>query len=92
MLFLRITLLFIIVSGILVYLISTKIRAEFLNTGGEIIPLFRGSSAEYKAFCKNPPTLYAANLLKTRKKLSIGLMIAVVAFLLAILSVILEQT
>lgn len=91
MLFLRLTIFLIIGLGALVYLISTKIKSEFLNTGGKIIPQFRGSSGEFKAFCKNPPTQYAAKLLELRKKLSIALTIAVIAFLLAILAAALEQ-
>jgi len=92
MLFLRLTIFIIIALGSAIYLISTKIRSEFINTGGKIIPQFRASSAEFKAFCKNPPTQYASRLLKLKKKLSIALFIAVFVFLLAILAVILEQT
>ena len=91
MLFLRIILFLIFVLGIIVYLISIKIRSEFLNTGEKITPLFRGSSAEFKAFCKNPPTQYVSKLLKLKKKLSVALIIAIIVFLLAILSVALEQ-
>ena len=92
MLFLRLTLFLIFALGILVYLISTRIRSEFLNTGGKIIPLFRGSSVEYKAFCKHPPTPYISRLLKLKKRFSTALIIAVLAFLLAILSAVYEQT
>ncbi len=62
-----------------------------MDTGEEIIPLFRGSNVEFKAFCKNPPTQYASNLLKLKKKLSMALTIAVIAFLLAMLAVVLVQ-
>lgn len=91
MLFLRLTIFIIIALGILIYLVSTKIRAEFLNTGGNIIPLFRGSNEEFKAFCKSPPTQYASKLLSFKKKISIALIIAVIILLLTILVVILEQ-
>ena len=88
MLFLRIALFLIIGLGCLVYLISTKIRSEYLNTGGTPRPLFRGQSAEFKAFCKNPPTESVSRLLKLKKNLSIALIIiAVVTFLLVLLSV-----
>jgi hypothetical protein len=87
MLFLRITLLFIFVSGFLVYFISTRIRSEFFKTGGEAQSIFRGHSAEFKAYCKNPPTEYISKLLKLKKKLSVALIISSVSFLLAILSV-----
>lgn len=92
MLFLRITLLLIIVLGLLIYLLSRRIRVEFLRTGGEIVPQFRGSSEEYKAFCKHPPTPYAANMLRMRKRFSIALMVAALGFLIAIISVVIEQT
>lgn len=92
MLFLRFTILAIIVLGILIYLITIKIRTEFLKTGDESVSFSRGMHAGYKAFCKHPPNDYAADLLKTRKKLSISLTVATVAFLLAIVAVLLEQT
>jgi len=91
MFFLRLTIFIIIALGIAVYLLSTKIRSEFINTGGKIIPQFRASRAEFKAFCNNPPTQKAARLLKLKKQLSIALVVAVFVFLLAILSVIFEQ-
>ena len=92
MLFLRFTFFLIIALGILIYLISTKIRSEFINTGGTEIPQFRSRSTEFKAFCKNPPTQYAFDLLKLKKKLSTALIVAVFVFLLTILLVLLEQT
>jgi len=92
MLFLRFTVFLIIALGVLIYLISTKIRSEFKNTGGRIVPQFRGSSAEFEAFCKNPPTENASKLLKLKKKLSISLIVAVFVFLLSIVLAILEQT
>jgi hypothetical protein len=92
MLFLRLTVFLIIALGIFIYLISTRLRSEFIDTGGKIIPQFRGNNAEYKAFCKNPPTPYAAKLLELKKKLSIALIIAVLVFLLAALLAILHQT
>ncbi len=87
MLFLRFTLLLISALGILVYLISIKIRSEFLTTRGKVQPLFRGHSAEFEAFCKNPPTEYVSRLLQRQKKLSIALIIVIIAFMLAVLSV-----
>ena len=91
MLFLRLTIFIFVLLGIAIYLISTKIRSEFINSGGKIIPQFRASRAEFKAFCNNPPTQKASRLLKLKKKLSIALVVAVFVFLLAILSVIVEQ-
>ena len=87
MLFLRFTLFIIFALGILVYLISIKIRSEFLNTSGKVQSLFRGHSAEFEAFSKNPPAEYVSRLLQWKKKLSIALIIAIIAFLLVILSV-----
>jgi hypothetical protein len=87
MLFLRNTLLFIVVLGVLVYLIATRIRAEFFKMTGKSQPLFRSHSAEFKTFCKSPPADKVASLLKLKKKLSTALVIAAIAFLLAILSV-----
>ena len=88
MFYLRIALFLIIGLGCLVYLISTKIRSEYLNNGGTPRPLFRGQSDEFKAFCKNPPTESVSRLLKLKKNLSVALIIiAVVTFLLVLLSV-----
>ncbi len=88
MFYLRIALILIIGLGCLVYLISTKIRSEYLNMGGTPFPLFRGQNAEFKAFCRNPPTEYVSRLLKLKKNLSIALIIiAVVTFSLVLVSV-----
>lgn len=92
MFFLRFTVLAIIVLGILIYLITIKIRTEFLKTGEDSIAFSRGMHAEYKAFCENPPNDFAADLVKTRKKLTIAMVVAVAALLLAILLVVIEQT
>ena len=86
MLFLRFALLIIFVLGILVYLISIRIRSKFFNTSGESQPLFRGHSAEFEAFCKNPPTEKVASLLQLKKKLSIALIIVIIVFLLIVVT------
>jgi len=88
MLFLRFTLLLIFALGLIVYLISIRIRSKFLNTTGKTQPLFRGHSAEFEAFCKNPPTEIVSRLLQLQKKLSIALIIVIIAFLLIILTVV----
>jgi len=87
MLFLRLTLLAIIILGAMAYLIRAKIWAEFQNRGGTAQGFFRGQSEGYKAFCHNPPTPDIARLLERKRKFSIALAVAVVSFLLAILSV-----
>ena len=86
MFFLRFALLIFFALGIIVYIISTKIRSEFLNTSGKDQPLFRAHSAEFEAFCKNPPTEYMSRLMQLKKKLSIALIIDIIVLLLAILS------
>ncbi len=87
MFFLRITLFIIAILGFLTYIISTKIRSQFFSIHGKPQPLFRSKSSDYKAFCKNPPTQYIARRLALKRKLLVALIVAVVAFLLAILSV-----
>lgn len=92
MLFLRLIILLIIALGGLVYLITARIRAEFRNAGESVPPEFRNHSSVFKAFCKNPPTPYIEKLVDLKKKLTIGLIIAVLAFIVVILSVVYEQT
>ncbi len=87
MLFLRVTLIIISILGFLSYLISIKIRSEFLNIYEAPQSLFGRHSAEIQAFCKKPPNLYVSKLLKLHKKLSVALIIFFIAFLLGILSV-----
>jgi type IV secretory pathway VirB6-like protein len=87
MLFLRFALLLIFTLGIFVCLISIRIRSKFFNTTGQAQPLFRGHTAEFEAFCKNPPTKIVSSLLQLQKKLSIALIIVIIAFLLIILTV-----
>ena len=92
MFFLRLAFFLIIALGALVYLISSRIRSEFLRTGEQPHPLFRSQNAEFKAFCKFPPTPYIARLVKLKKQLSIALMITFLVFLLTVLAVVYEQT
>jgi hypothetical protein len=91
MFFLRLAIFLIIVLGGLVYLISARIRAEFINAGEKVHPTFRDHSSVFKAFCRNPPTPHIEKLVKLKKRLTIALLIAVLAFAFAILSVVYEQ-
>ncbi|SRR6056297_682211 len=91
MFFLRLTILLIIVLGGLVYLISARIKAEFIKAEEKVPPVFRHQSSAFKAFCQNPPTPQIEQLVELKKKLSKALLIAVLAFVLAILSVVYEQ-
>jgi len=87
MFFLRITLFMILVLGFLIYFIATRIRAEFFNHSGQVQPLFGGHSEEFEAFCSNPPRPSVSRLSELKRKLSVALSIAIIAFLLSILSV-----
>ena len=92
MFFLRIIVLLIVGLGAAVYLISMKIKEEVLRAGRTSNPLFRDQRAQFKAFCNNPPTNYALRLITLKRNLSKALIVAFLALLITILSVIYEQS
>ncbi|PLX99012.1 MAG: hypothetical protein C0623_10565 [Desulfuromonas sp.] len=86
MFFLRFVVLIIIILGVLIYLISNRLRLEFFKIGGEKQSLLGSHSEGFKSFCENPPAERVSILLKLQKKLSIALIAAIVAFFLIILA------
>jgi len=91
MLFLRLMVFLIIVLGVLLYLISGKVRAEFVNNVEKINPSLMNSKSVFKEFCKNPRTPYISQLIKTKKRLTIALIISVLVFLIAVSSVVYQK-
>ncbi len=84
MLFLRLLIFVIVALGVVIYLTAIKLRAEFYNAGDKHF--------EFKDFYKNPPTDYAASLVRLIKKLTLGLIAAVVVFCLILAWVAFVQT